>query len=178
MTQAQSRFFHLPVAHLPVARFLLPLLAGCGLVSFDVSTDVPPQTIAGSPIGALVPATLFALPLNIDLAAATAARGTGPARSANLKSITFTIESPTGGTFDFLQSITISIAGNGGTLPEVQIAALQPVPGTNTISVPPTGGVDLLPYIKGGASLKATANGHLPTSNTTVTGKVVITVHV
>jgi hypothetical protein len=157
----------------------LTSLAGCGLVSFDVSQDIPAQTIMGSPLGALLPVSLFALPLNIDIAAQTAAHGTGPAKSANLSSLTFTITAPAGGTFDFLTSITISIApSGGGALPEVTIATLQPVPGTHSISVPPTPGVDLLPYIKAGASIKATVMGHAPTSDTTVTGKVVITVHV
>ena len=42
---------------------------------------------------------------------------------------------------------------------EVEIASLNPVPGTRTISVPPKGGVDLLPYIKSGATIRATASG-------------------
>jgi hypothetical protein len=158
---------------------LLPALTGCGLVSFDVSQDVPPQTIMGSPLGALVPATLFSLPLNIDLSAETTARGTGPAKSANLSSLTLSISSPTGGTFDFLTSITFSVASpNDPSLPEVVIAKLQPVPGDAVISIPPAPGVDLLPYIKAGASIKASASGHQPTQDTVITGKVVVAVHV
>jgi hypothetical protein len=154
-------------------------LAGCGLLSFDVTQQIPPQTIPGSPIGALVPATLFSLPLNINLDSETAAQGTGPAKSANLSALTLTITAPAGGTFDFLSSISFTIApSNGGSLPEVEIAKLQPVPGTRSISVPPTPGVDLVPYIKAGASIKANASGHAPTNDTTVTGTVVVTVHV
>ncbi|HVR02816.1 MAG TPA: hypothetical protein VMT47_11840 [Polyangia bacterium] len=156
-----------------------PAMTGCGLVSFDVDENIPAQTIMGSPIGALVPATLFALPLDIDISAATAAHGTGPAKSANLSALTFTIDSPADGTFDFLSAISVSVsASGGGALPEVEIAKLQPVPGTKTISIPPVPGVDLLPYIKAGASIKATASGHLPVRDTTVTGTVVVTVHV
>jgi hypothetical protein len=148
-------------------------------LSFDVSQDIPPQTVTGSPIGALVPATLFALPLNIDLESETAAHGTGPARSANLSSLTLSISTPSGETFDFLTSISISIApANGGTLPEVVIAKLQPVPATSSISIVPVPGVDLLPYIKAGASIRAAVSGHLPSSDRTVVGKVVVTVHV
>jgi hypothetical protein len=168
-----------PAILLSVAVALLPALAGCGLVSFDVGQDVPPQTIMGSPIGALVPATLFSLPLNIDLSAETASRGTGPAKSANLTSLTLSVSSPAGGTFDFLTSITFSVTSPGDpSLPEVVIAKLQPVPGKAAISVPPTPGVDLLPYIKAGASIKASASGHQPSQDTVVTGKVVVTVHV
>jgi hypothetical protein len=161
---------------------LVPALllgAGCGLIAFDVPVDIPAQTITGSPLAALLPPGLFAVPINIDLNSATAAHGTGPARSATLSSLTLTITSPAGGTFDFLTSIAISISSSKDTsLPEVEIARLQPVPGTNTISIPPTPGVNLLPYIKAGANIKATASGHLPAQDTTFNGKVVVTVHV
>jgi len=73
---------------------------------------------------------------------------------------------------------TAHASSGGGVLPETKIAELKPVPGTNKISIPPTPGVDLLPYIKAGAAIKATAMGHLPAQNTTIVGKVVITVHV
>jgi len=173
-----ARASSLAALSLPVV-LAVSVLGGCGLVSFDVSEDIPAQTVMGSPIGALIPATLFALPLNVDLGAETAARGTGPAKSANLSSLTLTISEPADGTFDFLSSITITVASSaGGALPEKEIAKLTPVPGTNKISIPPTPAVDLLPYIKAGAAIKATAVGHLPAQNTTIVGKVVITVHV
>jgi hypothetical protein len=152
---------------------------GCGIVSFDVGEAIPAQQIMGSPIGALLPASLFALPLDFDIQAETAARGTGPAKSANLKSLTLTITDPPDGTFEFLTSITITVAAaNGGALPEVTIAELKAVPATKTISIPPKPGVDLLPYLKAGAAIKATATGHLPARTTTVGGNVVVTVHV
>lgn len=149
---------------------------GCGLVSFDVSQDVPAQTIPGSPLGAVLPAALFSIPLNIDVQAATAGHGTGPAHSVTLSSLTFTIRSPSGATFDFLDSIAISVSGNG--LPEQEIGRLQPVPAASTISIPPTAGVNLLPYINAGATITARASGHMPASDTTFDGKVVVTVHV
>jgi len=52
------------------------------------------------------------------------------------------------------------------------------VPGTASISIPPTGGVDLLPYINAGASITAKASGHMPAADTTFVGTVVVTVHV
>ena len=76
----------------PTARLVLAAIVsigslGCGLASFDVSQNIPEQTVPGSPLGALLPASLFAIPMNIDIQSETAARGTGPASSATLKSV-------------------------------------------------------------------------------------------
>jgi hypothetical protein len=159
----------------PLAAALL--FGGCGLVSFDVSQDIPAQTITGSPLGALLPASLFAIPMNVDLSSATASHGTGPASSVTLSSLTLTVTAPAGGTFDFVDSISIDLSASG--LPDTEIAKLAPVPrGKNSISIPPTPGVDLLPYINAGATIKASASGHLPAQDTTFVGKVVVTVHV
>jgi hypothetical protein len=155
------------------------LAPGCGLVSFDVSEDIPSQTVPGSPIGALLPSSLFAIPINVDLQSATGAHGTGPAHSVTLSSISLTITSPSGATFDFLSSISISISSSANTnLPQVEIARLAPVPGTASITIPPTGNVDLLPYINAGATITATASGHMPASDRTFDGRVVLTIHV
>jgi hypothetical protein len=157
-------------------------LVGCGLVSFDVDQDIPATTIPGSPLAAVLPAgaSLFQLPLNIDINAATQGHGTGPARSANLKSLTLTVTVPSaapGNNFDFLDSIAISISASGQS--DQEIAHLSPVPkGQTTISITPDSGVDLLPYIKAGANISATASGHEPAQDTTLIGHVVVTVHV
>ena len=162
-----------------VAAAVLTGASGCGLLSFDVSQDIPAQTVPGSPLGALLPVSLFAIPMNVDIQSETAARGTGPASSATLKSVSLTITSPSGATFDFVDSIAIRVSSTGNTsLPEVEIARLEPVPGTATIVIPPTGSVDLLPYIEAGATITATASGHMPASDTTYVGTVVITIHV
>jgi hypothetical protein len=150
--------------------------AGCGLLAFDVGQDIPAQTVPGSPIGALLPASLFSIPMNVDIQSETAARGTGPARSATLSSLTLATHSSA--TFEFLSSIAISISASGGAnLPQKEIARLQPVPATSTIAIPATPGVDLLPYIKQGATITATASGHMPASDVSFDGRVVITVH-
>jgi hypothetical protein len=157
-------------------------LLGCGLVSFDVDQDIPAQTIPGSPLAAVLPAgaSLFQLPLNIDINAATQGHGTGPARSANLKSLTLTVTAPSaapGNNFDFLDSIQIIISASGQS--DQEIAQLSPVSkGQTTISITPDPGVDLLPYINAGATIKVTASGHEPAQDTTVVGHVVVTVHV
>ena len=164
------------VARLFLAAVLSVGSLGCGLVSFDVSQDIPAQTVPGSPLGALLPVSLFAIPLNIDIRTETAGHGTGPASSVTLSSVSLTVMSPSGATFDFVDSIVINISGPG--LSEVEIGRLQPVPGTASISIPPTGGVDLLPYINAGATITAKASGHMPASDTTFVGTVVVTVHV
>ena len=154
-------------------------IGGCGLVSFDVSQSIPSQTVPGNPIGSLLPASLFSIPMNIDIQSETAGHGTGPASSVTLKSITLTITSPSNATFDFLSSISIDISSTGNSsLPEKEIARLQPVPGTTTISIPPSAAVDLLPYINAGATITATVSGNMPSTDTTFDGTVVVTVHV
>jgi hypothetical protein len=153
--------------------------AGCSLLDFDASQDIPPQTVPGSPIGAVLPASLFSIPMNIDLQSETAGHGTGPASSVTLKSITLTISSPSGATFDFVDSISIVIFSSGHSeLLKKEIARLQPVPGTTSISIPPTPGVDLLPYINAGATITASASGHMPSVDTTFGGTVVVTIHI
>jgi hypothetical protein len=166
-------------ARLAVTALLLVVAPGCGLISFDVSQDIPAQMVPGSPLGALLPASLFAIPMNIDIQSETAGHGTGPAHSVTLSSVSLTITSPSGATFDFVSSIAIKISSSANpNLPEVEIGRLEPVPGKASISIPPTGGVDLLPYINAGATITSTATGHMPASDVTFVGKVVVTVHV
>jgi hypothetical protein len=154
-------------------------LAGCGLASFDLNQDIPTQTVPGNPLGPLLPASLFAIPMNIDVQSATDAKGTGPASSVTLESITLTVLSPSGATFDFVSSISISISASGNSnLPTQEIAHLDPVPGTASINLQPVPGVDLLPYINAGATITAAASGHMPSTDTTFDGLVVVTVHV
>ena len=159
-----------------VTSILLGSASGCGLVSFDVDQDIPAQTVPGSPLGALLPVSLFAIPMNVDIKSETQGHGTGPASSVTLSSISLTVTSPTGATFEFVDSIIINVSA--ANLPDVEIARLEPVPGTTAISIPPKSGVDLLPYINAGATITASASGHMPASDTTFVGKVVVTVHV
>jgi hypothetical protein len=150
--------------------------AGCGLVSFDVEQPIPEQTIPGSPLGALLPPGLFSLPLQVDLESSTKAHGTGAASSAHLKALTLTITDPPGETFAFLDGITITISAAGQT--PRQIATLMPVPKTSSIDLKPEPNVDLLPYIKSGATISATATGRTPARDVKLNGKVVINIKV
>ena len=64
---------------------LIATSAGCGVADFDVEQPIQPQTIQGSGIPAPL-ATIFPLPLNLDLDAKIKAKDTGP-----IDSVTFTV---------------------------------------------------------------------------------------
>lgn len=150
---------------------------GLGLVSFDVTQMIPAQTVPGNPLGPVLPAVLFSFPITVNLDSETQGHGTGPAKSAQLKSLLLEIREPAGATFDFLDSISITVGATG--LPDVEVARLDDVPAQGFISIPPTPGVDLLPYIKAGATkLTATASGHVPAQNITFFGQVIVTIKV
>jgi hypothetical protein len=153
---------------------------GCGALAFDVEQPVAEQTIAGNPLGGILPSFIPApFPLSIDVRAETQKRGTGPATSANLKALGFsaTPKAMPSGNFDFVDEIHIFIAGP--SLPKVEIARLAPVPkGRTTIDLEVVPGVDLLPYVNAGAQLSATATGRQPTMTFTFDGKVVVTIRI
>ena len=146
--------------------------SGCSLVGFEITQPIPAQTVPGNPLGSLLPASLFQIPIDVDVGAATQAMGTGPASSVTLKAFTLTVMSPAGGTFEFMDSISINISSpNDSRLPTMKIADLPVVPAETTISIPPTGDVNLLPYINAGAEITATASGHVPPQDVTFTGQ-------
>jgi hypothetical protein len=93
-----------------------------------------------------------------------------------LSSVSLTVMSPSGATFDFVDSIVISISRTGPA--EVEIGRLQPVPGTASISIPPTGGRGPSALHQRGRDHHREASGHMPASDTTFVGTVVVTVHV
>jgi hypothetical protein len=158
---------------------------GCGTITFDVSQPVPEQQVPGSPLGGLLPGFLpQPFPINIDVQQETEKRNTGPASSANLSKVEFQItphDAPSGN-FDFVDEIHIFVApssGSSSSLPKVEIANSNPVPkGRTTIDLSIVPKVDLLPYIKAGATISATATGHQPAQTTTYDGTVVVTVHI
>jgi hypothetical protein len=156
---------------------LLALLsqAGCGLVGFDVEEKIPEQQVPGSPLGGLLPLS-FAFPLSIDLESQTKAQGTGPARSASLKTLELSILAPEGTTFEFLDTIRIDISAEG--IEARTIARLDDVPSQARISLTVVSDVDLLPFIRKGALLKATATGRVPQQTVRFEGRVVIHIRV
>ena len=160
---------------------LLVAGAGCGGIHFDVAQDLPEQRVAGNPIGGLLPS--FApnpVPITIDLRAETQKMGTGPAKRAQLASLTLTATPHGGGgNFDFLQEVHIYVEQKGGGLPKVEIATLKPVPtGQSTVTFTIVPNVDLLPYVNAGAVISATAMGSAPRMDFTYDGHIVITIFV
>jgi hypothetical protein len=156
---------------------LLPIVA-CGKLGFDIEQDIPEQQVEGHPLAPLLlPEFGFAFPLSIDLESQTQAQGTGAVSSASLKSFELSLTSPAGETFEFLDSIAISISAPG--LETKMVAGLADVPAQPRISlqiVVPE--VDLLPYIQKGATMKATATGHVPRQTVRFEGTVVIRVKI
>jgi hypothetical protein len=158
-------------------------LASCDIVSFDVAQNIPEQTVPGSPLGALLPSFLptpFAV--TIDVKEETAKRDTGPASSANLSNLSFSItpHSAPSGNFDFVDEIHIYVeTTQSSSLPKIEIAKLSPVPkGRTNIQLDLVPNVDLLPYINAGATISAQASGHQPAQDTSYDGAVVVTVHI
>jgi len=152
---------------------------GCGKISFDVSQDIPATTIMGDP-NSTVLAGMSDAPLTLDIEAQTQQRHTGPASSAHLKDLTFTITVPQNGTFYFAQGVSISLVpiNPASRLPKVEIARLAPIPNETTIHITPVGGVDMLPYSNEGSNITATAIGRLPMEDTTYVGHVVVEVRI
>jgi hypothetical protein len=151
------------------------LLAGCGKIAFDVEQKLPEQEVPGSPLGQVLPIS-FAFPLNINIESQTKAQGTGPAHSASLKTLELSITTPSGETFEFLDSLTITISASG--LESKTVARLDDVPAQAQISLTVVSDVDLLPYINKGATLSASATGRQPRVNVKFDGRVVIVVRV
>lgn len=169
-----------------VALAILPLIAGCHSVGgFNYPYDIPEQRVMGSAVGALLPANVFSIPLDIDLSSATASHGTGPAQHVYLTDLTFAItptSQPPGqmDDFSFLSSIEIYVEStvSGSSLPRVRIAHLDSIPpGARTIALQ-TDGVDLIRYVREGARLTANGRGHLPPRDTTFVGHLDVAIEV
>lgn len=150
--------------------------AGCGLGSFDVTESVPAQTVPGSSAGAAAQPAAFET--SMSLSGSDLPRGSSLVDSVTLSSVSFNVTQPKGGTFDFVRSVSLSISSpTNPSLAEKQIAGGQPTPGSDTLTLSPTGSVDLLPYVKAGAVVHAVGTGSAPTDTTTFDGTVVLTVH-
>jgi hypothetical protein len=152
-------------------------LAGCGIVQFDVSQALPEQTVAGNPLGGVLPSFVpNPLTLTVDLKAETQKRNTGPATAVYLKALSFSA-TRSSGTFDFLDQVHVFIEAPG--LSKVEIAMLSPVgKGLTAVTFTVVPALNLLPYVNAGATLTATATGHQPTQDFTFDGLVVLDVRV
>jgi hypothetical protein len=151
-------------------------VAGCGVLPFDVGQDIAEQKVPGSVVGGILPSFIpTPIPITINIQSETARRGTGPARSAGLSSLTLSA-TRSSGTFDFLDEVHIFISSpNDTALPKREIATLKPVPrGATTVSFTPTD-VDLLPYINAGSQIDSQAMGTQPKSDFFFDGHLVVT---
>jgi hypothetical protein len=162
---------------------LLPVLlaSGCrGLGAFEVAIDLAEQRVSGSPLGGLL-GGLFEvpIPLDVDVAAETAARETGPAQRVRLVELSLRTTNETD--FDFLDSAEVFVQSrqSGSSLPRVRVAIVDPVPGgARQIFFETDEEVDLLPYIREGARLTSSARGRVPPADVTFDGRAVLSVEV
>jgi len=161
-------------------------LGGTGILSFPIHETIDEQTVNGSPIpAALGGAFPFMIPMNIDLSAETAARGTGPANHVYLRSLSLDITAtaepaPDTDDFDFLDSIDIYIEStkSGTTLERRKIAHITTVPtGVKHVSFS-IDRVDLIDYVNEGSRLTSEATGNFPPDDVTFDGEISLSVEV
>jgi len=150
----------------------------CDLAAFDVTQNVPTQTIPGSSTGTTLPVQSV-LEVDISLSSSDLPTGIGFVTSVTLKSATFTITSPPQQTFNFIQGVSLSIAAPSNQIlaTETPIATGQGDPSSSTLKLQPVGNVNLLPYLRAGAIVHARGMGTQPTDTTTLNGQIVLTVH-
>jgi hypothetical protein len=152
------------------------LVAGCGLVSFDVTEKVEAQTIPGSSAVGNSSASVFET--TMVLTEESLPKGSGLIESVTLSSVSFQVLSPDNATFEFVDTVKLMISSPSNVhLHEVEIAEGKSVPGQRTLTLRPTRDANLLPYVKAGAQVRAVAVGRPPVENVTFDGKVVLTVH-
>lgn len=170
-----------------VAALALGTGLGCGAIRFDLTQGIPEQRVMGSALGALLGAFLpspFALTINLEQE--TKARGTGPAQSAGLKSLSFrltNVPNPprSSDNFDFVDRIEIFVEStkSGTSLNKQKVADLLTVPrGASTLNLQCYPTVDLVPYINEGARISSTASGKTPAQDVTFDGQIAIEVRV
>jgi hypothetical protein len=161
---------------------LLPyafVLGGCGIADFTVSQSVPEQTVPGSGIPTPL-ASLFSLPLNLDLTAAIKQQNTGPIDSVSLDKLTLTItatDMPQGDTDDwsFVSEIHLFVSGMG--LPRVEIAKIVSPGAVTTFDFDVDPGVNLKPYVDQGSTVEGQGSGMEPTDDVSYVGNATFTVH-
>lgn len=154
------------------------ILSGCDdLTSFDVTQDIPPQTIAGSPLPAILDG-FFEVPIDLTIQAEIDEMDAGPVDSITLSSLSLTITTPDDD-WAFLESCDLFVESTraGTQLPRVKVATARiPADGTS-LRFDPVDDVDLKPYVEEGARMTATATGNQPADDVTYDGRAVFTVH-
>ena len=156
---------------------VLALCAGCGVADFDVTQNIPQQEIQGSPLPGPL-ATLFPVPLNVDISQQIKQQDTGPISSVTLKSLSLTIRSG-GPDWSFVSEIDVFVSSSkqGSALPKVQVAHTTSPGKVTTIHFVIEPGVNLQPYIDEGSQVDGQSMGNAPTMTTDYDGVGVFTVH-
>jgi hypothetical protein len=161
------------------AWYLILAASGCGIADFDVTQTVPQQTIPGSGIPAPL-ASLFPVPINLDLSSKIKAMNTGPIDSVTLSSLELTIRSPSDGSEDwsFVDKVDLFVAStrSGSTLPRVKLATVSGPTGA-VLKFDVDGSVNLKDYVDEGSQIDSTGSGTAPVHDITYDGVGVFTVH-
>jgi hypothetical protein len=151
----------------------------CGWISFDTTVNIDPQVIPGSPSAAAAAPSATATTSAVALDSSDLPQNADQADSVKLRTLTLTITSPPDGTFDFVEMMSVTISATAGSgLRDIEVAAGSPEPGSHRLVLTATHDVDLLPYIKAGATLRATGSGHAPITDTTVAGQAILKVSI
>lgn len=155
---------------------LLLLLTACAsTLEFDVGQDVPEQTVQGSALPGIL-ATLFPLPLSIDIASQVAAKKTGPIHAILLTDLHLDItdtQKPAGDTDDwsFVKHVDLYVQSTkkDSSLPKVKVATVDQPGAVQRMSFAPLG-VNLLDYVNEGAQLTSEVSGTQPADDTSFVG--------
>jgi len=156
-----------------IATALLLLAASCGAADFDITRQIPSETLPAAPV---------ALPgeapqaIDIPLHQTLDASSTGIVNSIYLTDLYFTASS---GDWSFLQSIDIYISSvmKDSTLPQIVVASASGPGATTELDFTPTANINLVPYINEGAQLTASAIGTPPSQAVTFDGQLTLHVH-
>lgn len=166
------------------SRFLMILtLSSCGITDFDIEEPIPEQTVQGSNIPAPL-ATLFPIPISLDLTAKIKERETGPIGTITLSKLSLTISAtsrPPGDTDDwsFVDQIDVYVEStkSGTSLPKVKIAAASSPGAVQTILFTVDEKVNLKPYVDEGSKVESSGNGRVPADDVSYDGESTFTVH-
>ena len=159
------------------AAVLAAALAGCGIADFDVTQNIPQQTIQGSPLPGPL-AALFPIPLNVDISQQIKQMDTGPIASVSLKSLTLAIKTA-GADWSFVSELDVYVSSSktGSALPKVKIAHVTSPGAVQTLHFAIEPGVNLQPYIDEGSQVDGQSMGTAPSGNVDYDGVGVFTVH-
>lgn len=173
---------------LPLACVVLGVLPGCyDLGEFDVRRRIPEQRVEGNPLAGLL-GDLFSVPvpLDVDMAAETAAHDTGPAKSAHLSAlwldVTDTARSGDTDTddFGFLRSVDVFVEStlSGSSLPRVLVAQAHDIEPTEHLEFEVEDSIDVLPYADEGSRFVSEVEATAPADDVSFGGRFTLRVEV